>query len=245
MKPLAWWPVLLTICVMLACVTLTALGRARTERFALQQHFSLYKHVITEKEAKTLARTILRHTYLTENPLHPTTFDGTRGFALHFTSDAAEALFADDERLHPFAKTFVTLYELLGERGNAFVFNVLVCPASEAGIDWHRDDTLDLQQAEDTPSAIAVLYVQMPAEGGECELCTRPDAELGEGGPTARDTVIVSPGPGDALVFEGGLAHRVHPHDSDTPRVSITLEAYDLPDTDTPLPSKKAVGGED
>lgn len=36
------------------------------------------------------------------------------------------------------------MYELIGEEGNAFVMNVLVCPKNKTGIDFHQDNTLDL-----------------------------------------------------------------------------------------------------
>lgn len=219
------------------------------EQFATRFCYSLSKGAISRKEARTLTNLINEHPYVKENTyLDSEGFKGTKGFVLHFTALAAEKVFAEDKYLAPFADPFVKMYELMGEEGNAFVMNVLVCPKSKTGIDFHQDNTLDLAKGTSSedhyPHKVAILYTQMPPEGGEIEICTTHNLQ---GPPTAKDTVLITPHRGDILVFDGHLHHKVHPHDSNKPRISIVLEAYDVSAKHLKkfIPIKKMIAGKD
>lgn len=217
------------------------------EGFATRFCYSLSKGAISRKEARTLTNVINAHPYVKENTsLNSDGFKNTKGFVLHFTALAAEKVFSEDKYLAPFAEYFVKMYEQIGEEGNAFVMNVLVCPKNKTGIDFHQDNTLDLAKGTSNkdydPNKVAILYAQMPPEGGEIEICTTRNLE---GPPTAKDTVMISPQAGDILVFDGLLYHKVHPHNSDKPRISIVLEAYDVSPKDLKkfVPIKKMIAG--
>lgn len=138
------------------------------------------------------------------------------------------------------------MYEQIGEEGNAFVMNVLVCPKNKTGIDFHQDNTLDLAKGtsneDHDPNKVAILYAQMPPEGGEIEICTTRNLQ---DAPTAKDTVLISPQAGDILVFDGLLYHKVHPHNSDKPRITLVLEAYDVSPKHLKkfVPIKKMIAG--
>lgn len=228
------WRAVVLVLLILAVSVYGGLRPSVAEAFAASMAYTLYRGVISPKEARTLATMIFGHPYVRRNQhLNSEGFAGTRGFVLHFTKAAAEKTFAGDANLAPYARYFVKLYEQLQEFGNAFVFNVLVCPPGKKGIDWHQDNTLDLwkrrEHAKDlVPDQVAILYVQMPDEGGEIELFTEDDPErIADLQP--RDTVLIAPRAGDVLVFDGSMYHRVHPHKAQQPRISIVLEAYKLP----------------
>lgn len=144
------------------------------EGFATRFCYSLSKGAISRKEARTLTNLINAHPYVKENTsLNSDGFKNTKGFVLHFTALAAEKVFSEDKYLAPFAEYFVKMYEQIGEEGNAFVMNVLVCPKNKMGIDFHQDNTLDLAKGTSNkdydPNKVAILYAQMPPEGGEIE----------------------------------------------------------------------------
>ncbi|KAH8060956.1 3-beta-hydroxy-delta-5-steroid dehydrogenase [Aureococcus anophagefferens] len=168
-------------------------------------------------------------------------FSGTRGVVVHFTRDALGDGAAFATRLRGCGRF---LGELLGDRCNAFVFNILVIPPGRAaaadgagGVGSHVDQTLIQSTTirEQTAFHVSVGYMRVPdgLAGGELVLDGRAH----------------HPAEGDVLTFRGDLAHKVRPfcgggaascdRDADPAkaRVSFVLEQYRLP----PASSRGAV----
>ena len=162
-------------------------------------------------------------------------FSGTRGVVVHFTRDALGDGAAFGHAAYAWLRDGF-LDELLDDRCNAFVFNILVIPPGRAaaadgagGVGSHVDQTLIQSTTirEQTAFHVSVGYMRVPdgLAGGELVLDGRAH----------------HPAEGDVLTFRGDLAHKVRPfcgggaascdRDADPAkaRVSFVLEQYRLP----------------
>ena len=162
-------------------------------------------------------------------------FSGTRGVVVHFTRAALGDGAAFGHAAYAWLRDEF-LDELLDDRCNAFVFNILVIPPGRAaaadgagGVGSHVDQTLIQSTTirEQTAFHVSVGYMRVPdgLAGGELVLDGRAH----------------HPAEGDVLTFRGDLAHKVRPfcgggaascdRDADPAkaRVSFVLEQYRLP----------------
>ncbi len=164
-------------------------------------------------------------------------FEATRGFGLACRVSAIEegiakvpwlrgfiALALDDERRARLLEP--SLFDRVGAAVfgdvNAVYVNVLVVPGGGA-VATHVDSTLGVVEGDDvvyTPRAVAVLYVDVPADlqGGQLRLWNG-DTQVGE----------VTPRENRFVLFRGALGHEVTTTTSTTPRVSCVCELYALP----------------
>ena len=135
------------------------------------------------------------------NPLSEEGFGGTRGVVLHFTRAAFGDAYAFQHPAYQWLYEGV-LRELLDERCDAFVFNILVVPPGRdanrtVGVGSHVDQTLmqPSTQREQTAYSVSVAYLQVPPllNGGELVVAGRSHA----------------PREGSVLVFRGDQSHRV------------------------------------
>ena len=135
------------------------------------------------------------------NPLSEEGFGGTRGVVLHFTRSAFDDAYAFQHPAYAWLYEGV-LRELLDERCDAFVFNILVVPPGRdanrtVGVGSHVDQTLmqPSTQREQTAYSVSVAYLQVPPllNGGELVVAGRSHA----------------PREGSVLVFRGDQSHRV------------------------------------
>ena len=163
------------------------------------------------------------------NPLSEQGFGGTRGVVLHFTRHAFEDAYAFKHLAYAWLYDDV-LRELLDDRCDAFVFNILVVPPGRdanrtVGVGSHVDQTLmqPTTQREQTAYSVSVAYLQVPdkLDGGE----------LVVGG------LNHAPREGHVLTFRGDQSHRVKAfclgkgdcslsHKPDSKRISFVLEQY-------------------
>ena len=102
------------------------------------------------------------------NPLSEEGFGGTRGVVLHFTRAAFDDAYAFQHPAYAWLYEGV-LRELLDERCDAFVFNILVVPPGRdanrtVGVGSHVDQTLmqPSTQREQTAYSVSVAYLQVP-----------------------------------------------------------------------------------
>ena len=163
------------------------------------------------------------------NPLSEEGFGGTRGVVLHFTRAAFGDAYAFQHPAYAWLYEGV-LQELLDERCDAFVFNILVVPPGRdknrtVGVGSHVDQTLmqPSTQREQTAYSVSVAYLQVPPSlnGGELVVAGRSHA----------------PREGSVLVFRGDQSHRVKAfclsegdcavdQTPETKRISFVLEQY-------------------
>ena len=164
------------------------------------------------------------------NPLSEEGFGGTRGVVLHFTRAAFGDTYAFGHPAYQWLYDGV-LRELLDDRCDAFVFNILVVPPGRdvnktVGVGSHVDQTLmqPSTQREQTAYSVSVAYLQVPQglDGGELVVAGRSHA----------------PREGSVLVFRGDQSHRVKAFclntEGDCPgsneaaekRISFVLEQY-------------------
>ena len=164
------------------------------------------------------------------NPLSEEGFGGTRGVVLHFTRAAFGDAYAFKHPAYQWLYEGV-LKELLDDRCDAFVFNILVVPPGRdvnktVGVGSHVDQTLmqPSTQREQTAYSVSVAYLQVPPSlnGGELVVAGRSHA----------------PREGSVLVFRGDQSHRVKAfcietegdcavdQTPETKRISFVLEQY-------------------
>lgn len=180
----------------------------------------------------------------TANPLSDS-FAHSRGVVAHFDRSALNDTyaFASDE-LRWLRDGYIS--NLLDERCNAFVFNVLIVPPGRSrnrtrGVDYHVDQTLiqSVTQRGQSAFSVSVGYLQVP--------------EQIDGGELILNGMRHSPHEGSVLVFRGDQKHAVNAFcaskidssgqhqevwrgadcdiksDPDLQRISFVLEQYLLP----------------
>lgn len=164
-------------------------------------------------------------------------FEATRGFGLACHRSALSealarvpwlapfvALALDDERRHRLLRP--SLFDRVGASVfgdvNALYVNVLVVPPG-GFVARHVDSTLGTADGDDrvvTPLAVAVLYVDVPADlaGGDLRLFRGDDV-----------IAAVTPRVGRFVLFNGALGHEVTATTATAPRISCVCELYRLP----------------
>ena len=143
-------------------------------------------------------------------------FAGTQGYSLTFRRDGLDKVHKHFPEFVPYLET--AMYK----DGNAFFLNPLLIMKG-ARVAPHIDCSLKSWTRPDVPpypQKVSVLYVQVPADmqGGELILHRR------------RPITTVRPRTNLLVEFQGSLRHEVCAVECSTPRISLVLESYLLPD---------------
>merc|ERR1712070_901020 len=99
---------------------------------------------------------------------------------------------------------------------SAFVFNILVVPAGQAGVDEHEDVTLIQSglRPKRTAHTVSVLYIKIPQEFHGGQLVLKEKREIHEKGMVWSGVVAthnVTPHEGLLVNFRGDALHSVRP----------------------------------
>ena len=143
-------------------------------------------------------------------------FAGTQGYSLTFKAEGRTRLDKHFPEFTPY------LESVIQEDSNAWFLNPLlimkgnrVAPHIDCSLkSWCRPDVPPY------PQKVSVLYVQVPddMEGGQLILHRR------------RPLATVTPQTNLLVEFKGNLRHEVCAVECSTPRISLVLESYQLPD---------------
>lgn len=143
-------------------------------------------------------------------------FSGTYGFSVAFQRGSLSMVTARFPAFVPFLDAAVL------PDCNAFLLNPLLIQNGR-GVNAHLDQSLsDYGSSDSCPTAVSVLYVQVPEDlsGGELRLYHR-----------GKEVAAVSPRPRTLVTFRGDLVHEVAPVAAGAPvlssaRISLVLEQY-------------------
>lgn len=173
--------------------------------------YQLKHSVFDQRVTEALVDGVLNSPYLGNSPLGPE-FVKTKGFSIVFQRDAMEALISAFPYLCQFLDCCVF------PKSNAFYLNTLIM-TDGSRVDAHIDCRLVVSQnMRIIPTIVSIFYASAdPAGGGHLT--------LGTGTPQA---TTIAPKPGDLLHFRGDIVHDVSPYMSQSPRINVVCEQYNL-----------------
>ena len=143
-------------------------------------------------------------------------FQGSYGFAIHFTEAGRAELISRYPVLEPALAVMTAPSAFAPEPPSAWYLNLLQLPAGK-GVGRHTDGTLrrPADEPELLPVCVSVLYLEAPQGSGALELFRGP-----------KSIATLEPEQGAVLHFDGALEHAVL--EGKAARISLVIEQYRL-----------------
>ncbi len=160
-----------------------------------------------------LKHSVLNSPYLSKSSLSYQSFGQSVGFQLIATPDTLRTVC----QFFPYIKPY--LVKALRTDCNVYFINALLVPQG-AEIKMHLDSSIKKNL---WPFCVTVFYVQVDEnmQGGELFLQKRPDQK--------EPDLLIKPKENAMITFKGNLFHGVLPMQSETMRVSLVCEQYQVP----------------
>lgn len=170
-------------------------------------------NVFSAEYLEHLKHSVLHSPYLSKSNLFYQSFGQSTGFKLIATPDTLKAVC----QFFPYIKPY--LVKALRSDCNVYFINALLV-SKGAEIKMHLDSSIKKNL---WPLCVTVFYVQADEsmQGGELFLQKTPDQ--------AEPDLFIKPKENAMITFKGNLFHGVLPIKSDTMRVSLVCEQYQVP----------------
>ncbi|MBD2777398.1 2OG-Fe(II) oxygenase [Iningainema tapete] len=178
-------------------------------------YYHQHQNVFPQNYLNELQGQILACPYFTTNNLNRD-FVGTKGFSVVFRRSHIEIV----EQRFPYFKQYLKV--ALQPECNAFYLNPLLLK-SGSRVDPHIDRSLrSYCKTIEPPNIVSVLYIAVPPdiEGGELVLREHKHS-----------IAKIPPQPNTLLLFQGNLTHSVNPVTTNSIRLSLVCEQYNLEET--------------